>query len=234
LFVATGLALTVAYVAPLAGIAACLAATQSHAVIVDTLLPDNGTIDIIYAFGLAGAVDTDRFERIVTFAVVAALDTQAMLGLIGQAIPLVGTIAVRFTTRQTLAVYAQLADRTLILGGALDTHVSLLVTLTRGAVAVFATAFKAFVIFADMALAAIGILATTFDTGPFFADQARQAMVVYQALDTGMQNSVAVTLAAILAGVTMCCAAIVDTFFARLTVAFFLTLDALSVLAFFG
>ncbi len=154
--------------------------------------------------------------------------------MIGQTVPLVGTIAVRFTARQTFTAYAQFTDRALILGGTLDTQVSLLVTLTRRAVTVFATAFQAGVIFADMALAAIGILTTTFGAGPFFADKARQAMVVNQALDTCMQNSVTVTLAAILAGVAMSCAAMVDTFLARLTVAFFFALDALAVLAFFG
>ena len=59
-------------------------------------------------------------------------------------------------------------------------------------------------------------------------------MVVYQALDTGMQNSVTVTLAAILAGVAISCAAMVNTFFARFAVAFFFALDALTMLTFFG
>ena len=58
----------------------------------------------------------------------------------------------------------------MILGGTLDTSVGLLVTFARRTVAVFATAFKAFVIFADFALDTIGILAATFDAGPFFAD----------------------------------------------------------------
>ncbi len=75
MFVTTGLALTIAYIAPQAGIAAGLGTAQSHTVIVDTLLSGIGTIDIIYTFGLADPVDTNRLERIFTFAVVAAFGT---------------------------------------------------------------------------------------------------------------------------------------------------------------
>ena len=94
MFVAAGLALAVAGIAPQAGIATGLGATRSHTVIVDTQLSDIGTIGIIYTLGPARTVDTDWLERISTLAVVAALDASAMLGLIGQTVPLVRTIAV--------------------------------------------------------------------------------------------------------------------------------------------
>jgi len=93
-----------------------------------------------------------------------------MRALIGQTVPFVRTIAIRFAAGHTFTVYTQFTDRALIFGRTIDTAVSLLVTLARRAITVQATALQTDFVFADFTLAAIGILATTCDTSPFLAD----------------------------------------------------------------